>query len=75
MSDEYISRETALETIEAHKEIMAKTGGVSNKGKAFYLMGQDHAIDMLRIVPAADVVPVVRCKDCKYAHLTNDGLL
>lgn len=22
--------------------------------------------------PAVDAVPVVRCKDCKYAHLTDD---
>ena len=74
---DYISRKAALEAIEKHKEEMAKTGGVSNKGKMFYLMGQDHAIDVLRIVPAADVVPVVRCKDCKYfvdmRHYTGLG--
>ena len=23
--------------------------------------------------PAVDAVPVVRCKDCKYAHMTYDG--
>lgn len=23
--------------------------------------------------PAVDAVPVVRCKDCKYAHLTDNG--
>ena len=23
--------------------------------------------------PTADVVTVVRCKDCKYAHMTYDG--
>lgn len=70
MSDEYISREAALEAIKKHKEEMAKTGGVSNTGKAFYSLGQNHAIDVLRIVPTADVVPVVRCKDCRYY---NDG--
>lgn len=63
---EYISREAAVKAIEKHKDGMAKTGGVSKKGKAFYLTGQDHAIDVLRIVPAADVMPVVRCKDCKH---------
>lgn len=25
----------------------------------------------LRDVPAADVVPVVRCKDCKYAYINS----
>jgi len=24
--------------------------------------------------PAADVVEVIRCKDCKHAHMTDDGL-
>lgn len=24
-------------------------------------------------IPTADVVPVVRCKDCKYAYMTDDG--
>ena len=23
--------------------------------------------------PTIDVVPVVRCRNCKYAHMTNDG--
>jgi lipopolysaccharide biosynthesis regulator YciM len=23
--------------------------------------------------PTIDVVPVVRCRDCKYAHMTYDG--
>ena len=23
--------------------------------------------------PTVDAVPVVRCKDCKYAHMTYDG--
>lgn len=64
--NDYISREAAIEAIEKHKDFMAKTGGVSNKGKAIYLMGQDHAIDVLRIVPAGDVAPVVRCKYCKH---------
>lgn len=31
--------------------------------------------DRLRAIPAADVVPVVRCKDCKYCveHYDMDG--
>lgn len=29
--------------------------------------------DILSECPTADVVEVVRCKDCKYAHITMDG--
>ena len=30
-------------------------------------------IEMINEQPAVDVVEVVRCKDCKYAHMTMDG--
>ena len=33
----------------------------------------DSAINALRNAPAADVAPVVRCKDCKYWQDNNDG--
>lgn len=33
----------------------------------------DIAEELLLNFPAADAVPVVRCRDCKFAHLTNDG--
>lgn len=28
---------------------------------------------MLENLPSADAVVVVRCKDCKYSHMTYDG--
>ena len=31
------------------------------------------AICVLHDIPAADVAPVVRCKDCKYWQDNNDG--
>ena len=31
----------------------------------------DKAKQALASVPAADVVPVVRCKDCKYAYINS----
>lgn len=37
------------------------------KGIAFYFLKQ------LDEMPSADVVEVVRCRDCKYAHLTYSG--
>ena len=39
----------------------------------YYDDGIDVAISEAAIFPAADVVEVVRCKDCKYAHMTMDG--
>ena len=32
----------------------------------------NYAINMIEDAPAADVVPVVRCKDCKYAYYYNE---
>ena len=29
--------------------------------------------ELIRNIPAADVAPVVRCKDCKYWQDNNDG--
>ena len=62
---EYISRESVEKYIEA---------GLNNpdKAKAF---GYD-AIEILAEVhymPAADAVPVVRCKDCKHAWIHPCG--
>lgn len=30
-------------------------------------------MDKLQFVYTSDCVPVVRCRDCKYAHMTYDG--
>ena len=32
----------------------------------------NYAINMIEDAPAADVVPVVRCKNCKYAYYYNE---
>lgn len=32
----------------------------------------NYAINMIEDAPAADVVPVVRCKDCKYVYYYNE---
>ena len=31
-------------------------------------------VESIARIPAADVRPVVFCKDCKHAHMTHDGL-
>lgn len=60
----YISRQAAIDHIKAQRERFF-TGCTIEEG-----------IEMLiREVPDADVVEVVRCKDCKYSELVNGGLL
>ena len=27
----------------------------------------------IKALPSADAIEVIRCKDCKFAHITNDG--
>lgn len=42
-----------------------------NKQNAF-TMTRVALIDSLNSIPAADVVPVVRCKDCKHSTLPSE---
>lgn len=39
-----------------------------------YCGGVKTAIDIISNFPAADVVPVVRCKDCKHLSVRSDAL-
>ena len=51
--DEYIKRETAV------KMVMAAKWGDGSDGAM--------AMEIVASAPAADVAPVVRCKDCKHS--------
>ena len=62
--DEYISRE---ETIRRIKECYC-TGCNSYNGVRCHACGTGDAIDMIEDTTAADVAPVVRCKDCEYSY-------
>ena len=37
--------------------------------------GMARVLDYIKAIPAADVEPVVRCKDCKYYKSRNDGVV
>ena len=52
MANEYIRRQDAIEVI--------------NQGRLTKLIEADVAESGLKSIPAADVVPVVRCRDCKH---------
>ena len=38
-----------------------------------HLLSRDDTMFLLDNIPAADVAPVVRCKDCKHWQDNNDG--
>ena len=60
MPDEYISREAALKYIKSEQCRTCSDSGLC--GNCAVLV----AVKLLEKVPAADVAPVVRCKDCIY---------
>lgn len=60
---EYIEREAAIKAME--KADCAEIADDAESCKSDYLR------EVIESVPAADVVPVVRCKDCKYAYINS----
>ena len=60
--DDYISRQAAIEIIASHDE----TNGTVKVFSGRLVNG------LLSTIPAADVVEVVRCKDCK--HYEGEGM-
>ena len=60
---EYIEREVAIKAVE--KADYTAIADDADSCKANYLR------EIIESVPAADVVPVVRCKDCKYAYINS----
>lgn len=57
---EYINREALIQYMEDCKD-----------ENAFTLMATGYAYAFIEDVPAADVVEVVRCKDCKHRKTEN----
>lgn len=72
MENDYISRE------EAKRELLTEATIINDRR----FMKTDSAIAVLDLIPAADVVEVIRCRDCKYfdfrygecKHLDSFGL-
>lgn len=60
---EYIEREAAIKAME--KADYTAIADDADSCKADYLR------EVIESVPAADVVPVVRCKDCKHAYINS----
>lgn len=72
---EYIEREAAIAIIEEKQKELCPVG---RYGRG-YVYGSDREkydawdeiIDALENIPSADVAPVTRCKDCKYAYINS----
>ena len=71
MSDEYIRRDDAIEEI--NKWLDSVGTALVGKGMSYY----GELIGCIEDTPAADVAPVVRCKDCKYGDYDSkpDGAM
>lgn len=61
--DEYVSRQDVITTI---RENGVYGSGYSSEER------EDNVVDMIESVPAADVRPVVLCRDCIYAPTAPD---
>ena len=64
---DYISREAAIKALGERPLNWCET---DMEIQAVY--DYDHHVEALRNVPAADVKPVVYCKDCKYGDTGTD---
>lgn len=60
MPKEYIEREAAINAIKRY-------GTINGSSLGYHSGAVDCAISTIEAFPVADVVEVVRCKDCKYA--------
>ncbi len=67
MADEYIRKADAVEALDGK---IIVTGHKNADTVLQYMKDISNKIKSLK---PADVVPVIRCRDCKYSHMTYDG--
>ena len=65
MSD-YISREAAMKAIFDSANSILEFEDPADGSTIVYLMATSNARDAVKAIPAADVRPVVLCRDCKW---------
>lgn len=63
---EYITKEQAKELVVSALLEAKRAGHIGVVGMIF---------EELESIPSADVVPVIRCKDCKYAYFISRNLM
>jgi len=70
---EYISKQMAIKAIEAIEYNEAEFYGDESDRECFN-RGSSKAEDAIEQLPAADVAPIVRCKNCKFLmHAETEG--
>jgi len=62
---EYIKREDVVKSVIKDNRFVFRTEDLRNEAVVFRTVYKDFA-DVIYAIPAADVVEVVRCKDCKF---------
>ena len=65
---DYIERQAAIDAFNRIKNTLKNPETAHYDTLMFYEIE-----DVLEDVEPADVVPVIRCRDCKYSHMTYDG--
>lgn len=68
MDKEYIERDAALEVVNGWREQLIPNYGENDE----YVKCLETVAEHLYDIPAADVRPVVSCKDCKYYYAYPD---
>lgn len=69
---EYIERKTFLKDIEERYCLPCKEAGKDHNGCMCRACWVDDMCGEVIDAPAADVAPVVRCKDCKHSTLPSE---
>lgn len=57
---EYITKESVIEAVE-------------DSDIELFQSEWNEIREKINAIPTADVVPVIRCKDCKYAYINSSG--
>lgn len=70
---EYISRKEAIAYIREQSEECQKAFEELGGESGIYAEAYNDLAEDFCSIPAADVAPVVRCKDCKHSYITVDA--
>lgn len=71
--DEYISRKAAIAYIREQSEECQKAFEELGGESGIYADAYNDLAEDFYSIPAADVAPVVHCKDCKHSYITVDA--
>lgn len=76
MVNEYIRKAEAIEAVDFGITLASAINLETGEWSELFKRENDElrkAIERIQKIEPADVVQVVRCRDCKYSHMTYDG--